>query len=91
MSVYTNNCIIDIHTLHFARNLHVSTEAQLILNKSKVYKILRIQISVVEKKEHSVQSSKQNVYFLMCICNYLVKSDTEAFFCFRASAPWFNV
>ena len=40
----------------FRENWHVSTEAQLILNKFQVHKILRIQINVVEKKENNVQN-----------------------------------
>ena len=36
----------------FRENLHVSTEAQLKLNNFQVYKILCIQINVIEKKEN---------------------------------------
>ena len=36
----------------------------------QVLKILRIQINVIEKKENNVQKGNQNVYLLMCICNY---------------------
>ena len=44
-----------------------SVEAQLILNKFQVYKILRIQINSIVKKENNVQNRNQNVYFLMLI------------------------
>ena len=35
----------------FRENWHVSTEAQLILNKFQVYKILHIPIAVIEKRK----------------------------------------
>ena len=62
----------------------------MILNKFQVYKILRIQINVKEKKGNNVQNSTQNVYFLMCICSFEVESTTEAVFCIQGRIPWFT-
>ena len=69
-------------TVHiaFRENWHVSTEAQLIINKFQVHKILRIQINVIDKRKDNVQNRDQNVYFPMRICNYEAKSDTESVF-----------
>ena len=58
------------------KNRHDSTEAQLILNKVQVHKILIIQIKFLEKKEKKMLEAER--YFLMCICNCEAKNDTEA-------------
>ena len=68
-----------MHTLHFAKNWHVSTEAQLILNKFQVYKILRVRINIVEKKENNVQNRNKILYFILCICNFEGNSDMRLF------------
>ena len=66
----------------YIENRHVSTEAQSKLNKFKVYKTLVIQNKFIEKKEKKkcLKQKAENVYFLMCICNYEAKSDTESVF-----------
>ena len=71
------------YTLHFVKTgpRYVSTEAQSILNEHQVYKILRVQINVIEKEENTVQNRNQNVYFPMFICNNEAESCTEAVFC----------
>ena len=43
-------CIAYMHTLHFAKTVAVSMEAQLILNKLKVYKTLCIQVKIMKKE-----------------------------------------
>ena len=56
----------------FRENLHVSMEAQLMLNKFEVYKTLCIQVKTIKKKDEDktkAQSRKQNCYFCMHICN----------------------
>ena len=46
-----------------------------------LYKTLIIQNKFIEKKENKRSKQKaENVYFLMCICNYEAKSDTESVF-----------
>ena len=65
----------------FRENLHISMEAQLILNK--LYKTLCIQVKVIKKKkkkETNAQKRKRNVYFLMHICTHDVISDIPAVF-----------
>ena len=53
----------------------------MIFNKFQVNKSLSIHIYVITKKDNNVQNRNQNVYFLMCMCNYEAKSDAEAVFC----------
>ena len=48
----------------FRENWHISTEAQLILNKFQVYKTLPIQINVIDQKENHTQNRNQTIYFL---------------------------
>ena len=79
-----------MYTLHFAKAGMFFTEVQLTLNKFQGYKILSMQINVSEKKENNGQNRNQNVYFLMCICNYEAKGDTEAVFCIQGSVSWFT-
>ena len=45
-----------------------------------------------KKKKYSVQNGNKNVYFLMCICNYEARSDTETdtVFCIQGSMPETN-
>ena len=47
-------------------------------------------MNVIDKTENNIQSKNQNVYFLMYICNYEAKSDTEAVFSIQSSLPWFT-
>ena len=47
------------------------------LNKFQVYKILHIQINVIEKKKKiMLETETRMFYFIMFICNYETKSDT---------------
>ena len=48
----------------FCENRHVSAEAQLILNSFQVYKILIIQITIIEKKENILKPESRMFMFL---------------------------
>ena len=60
--------------------MHVSMEAQLILNKFKVCKTLCMQVKIIKKKEKNAQNRKQNVYFHLHIGKHDVISDIPVVF-----------
>ena len=51
----------------FCKNLNVSSEAQLILIKFKVYKTLCIQVKIVKKKGKDIQTESRMFIF---VCTY---------------------
>ena len=78
----------DMHTLYFTKtDMIFFPAAQLMLNKFQVYKILIIPINFIEKKDKMLKTESRIFYFLMCICSYGAKSDTEAVFCTLGSVP----
>ena len=66
----------------------MSTEDQLNLpNSEYTQPRLSIQANIIEKKKTNASNRKENVYFLMHICNYEATSENEAVFYIKGSVP----
>ena len=75
----------------FCEHMHISVEAQLTLNKFKVYKTLRIQVTIMKNKDKKCAKQKAEVYFHMHICKHDFISDNPVVFRILGRVPRFPV